>query len=167
MNSLVFAYVVYNKCKIYRPEESPDFKWRNSCPGHYIQGMEQLKKLPKRSKLIITKSLKDVMVFFTFLGNEYHIIAPQSESYIFTDKMLQMLLQLYERVVVVYDYDLAGVTAANKLRKRSSKIEVKFVSTKRMSLNGKMKVIDKDISDFSVMRQPEEIYLKLKEMDLC
>jgi hypothetical protein len=28
----------------------------------------------------------------------------------------------------------------------------KFVSTKRMTINGKIKVIDKDISDFSVDR---------------
>jgi hypothetical protein len=21
-----------------QPEEAPDFKWRNTCPGHYIQG---------------------------------------------------------------------------------------------------------------------------------
>jgi hypothetical protein len=43
---------------------------------------------------------------------------------------------------------LAGV--ANKLRKRwPRQVLVKFVSTKRMTINGKIKVIDKDISDFS------------------
>jgi hypothetical protein len=34
---------------------------------------------------------------------------------------------------------------------------VKFVSTKRMTINGKIKVIDKDISDFSVDRTKKEI----------
>jgi hypothetical protein len=28
------------KIKLYRPEEAPDFKWRNTCPGHYIQGLK-------------------------------------------------------------------------------------------------------------------------------
>jgi hypothetical protein len=46
-----------------------------------------------------------------------------------------------------------GVTGANKLRKRyPTSFLVKFVSTKRMTINGKIKVIDKDISDFSVDR---------------
>jgi hypothetical protein len=165
--TIVFAYVIYNKCKIYRPEESLEFKWRNTCPGHYIQGMEQLKTVGKKANLLITKSLKDVMVFFTFLSETYNIIAPHSETYIFTDKMLKKFLDSYDRVVVVYDFDLAGVSAANRLRKRDSRIEVRFVSTRRMSVNSKMKVIDKDISDFSVMRSDADITAKLKEMSLC
>jgi hypothetical protein len=28
--TLTFAYVVFNKIKLYRPEEAPDFKWRNT-----------------------------------------------------------------------------------------------------------------------------------------
>jgi hypothetical protein len=40
--TLTFAYVVFNKIKLYRPEEAPDFKWRNTCPGHYIQGLKQM-----------------------------------------------------------------------------------------------------------------------------
>ena len=42
-----------------------------------------------------------------------------------------------------------------------------FVSTKRMFINAKLKVIDKDISDFSVMRSEEEIMAKLNSMGLC
>jgi hypothetical protein len=32
--------------------------------------------------LIITKSLKDVMVFYEFIGDRYDVIAPHSETYI-------------------------------------------------------------------------------------
>jgi hypothetical protein len=43
---------------------------------------------------------------------------------------------------------------------------VKFVSTKRMTINGKIKVIDKDISDFSVDRTKKEIGERLKLIGL-
>ena len=166
-SAIVLAYVIYNKCKIYRPEDALEFKWRNTCPGHYIQGMEQLKIIGKRENLIITKALKDVMVFFKFIGKLYNIIAPHGETYNFTDKMLSLFLASYKRVIIIYDFDLAGVSAANRLRKRDPRIEVMFVSTKRMFINAKLKVIDKDISDFSVMRSEEEIMSKLNSMGLC
>ena len=129
--------------------------------------MEQLKIIGKRENLIITKALKDVMVFFKFIGKLYNIIAPHGETYNFTDKMLSSFLASYKRVIIIYDFDLAGVSAANRLRKRDSRIEVMFVSTKRMFINAKLKVIDKDISDFSVMRSEEEIMDKLNSMGLC
>jgi hypothetical protein len=51
----------------------------------------------------------------------------------------------------MYDFDLARVTGANKLRKRSApdKFWLKVYLNQRMTINGKIKVIDKDISDFS------------------
>jgi len=35
---LAFAYVIYDKVKIYIPETNPTRKWRNTCPSYYIQG---------------------------------------------------------------------------------------------------------------------------------
>lgn len=168
MRTLTFVYVVYNKVKLYRPEEAPDFKWRNTCPGHYIQGLKQMNdNKSNNDTLIITKSLKDVMVFYEFIGDRYDVIAPHSETYIFTEALLQFFYAKYKRIIVIYDFDLAGVTGANKLRKRNlDKFSVAFVSTKRISINGKIKVIDKDISDFSVGRSREEIEEKLKLIGL-
>jgi hypothetical protein len=98
--------------------------------------------------LIITKSLKDVMVFYEFIGDRYDVIAPHSETYFYRD--LSKVFICHKKIIIIYDFDLAGVTGANKLRKRyPDKFLVKFVSTKRMTINGKIKVIDKDISDFS------------------
>jgi hypothetical protein len=31
--TLTFAYVVFNKIKLYRPEEAPDFKWKTLVQG--------------------------------------------------------------------------------------------------------------------------------------
>jgi len=166
--TLTFAYVVYNKIKLYRPEEALDFKWRNTCPGHYIQGLKQMNdRKSGNRKLIITKSLKDVMVFYEFLGDKYDMIAPHSETYIFTDTLLDYLYKKYDEIIIIYDFDLAGVSGVNKLRKRNpEKFSYLFVSTQRILINGKVKIIDKDISDFSVDRSDDEIREKLKLMGL-
>ena len=166
--TLTFAYIIYNKVKLYRPEESPEYKWRNTCPGHYIQGMEQLKKLKSgNKKLIITKSLKDVMVFHRFLGDKYDVIAPHSETYIFTDKFLDALYKKYDEIIIIYDYDAAGVAGVNRLRKRNiKKFKYTFVSTERMLINGRYKVLDKDISDYVVGRSETDIRKHLEKMGL-
>jgi hypothetical protein len=110
--------VVFNKIKLYRPEEAPDFKWRNTCPGHYIQGLKQMNdRKSNNDTLIITKSLKDVMVFYEFIGDRYDVIAPHSETYFYRD-LLKSLFAKYKKIIIIYDFDLAGVTGANKLRKR-------------------------------------------------
>jgi hypothetical protein len=157
--TLTFVYVIFNKVKLYRPEESLEFKWRNTCPGHYIQGIEQLKKLKSNNKkIIITKSLKDVMVFYVFLHEKYDVIAPHSETYIFSDKFLNSLYKKYDEIILIYDFDLAGVTGVNKLRKRNKdKFTYKFVSTERLLINKQMKLLDKDISDYSDGRSKEEV----------
>lgn len=157
--TLTFAYVIYNKVKLYRPEEAPEFKWRNTCPGHYIQGLQQVTKLKSGNrKLIITKSLKDVMVFYRFLGHKYDIIAPHSETYIFSDNFLENLYKRYDEIIIIYDFDLAGVMGVNRLRKRNvDKFSYKFVSTERLLINGQMKLLDKDISDYAEGRSVEEI----------
>jgi len=167
MNKLSFVYIIYNKIKLYNPEET-DFKWRNTCPAHYIQGLEQiLKGKSKNTKLIITKSLKDVMVFDTFIGDVYDIIAPHSENNLFPETLLTWMFKKYTIIILIYDYDLAGVTGVNKLRKiNRDKFVVKFVSTKRIRINNKIITIDKDISDFAHNKKASEVYKKLETMGL-
>lgn len=167
-STLTFAYVMFNKVKLYRPEEVPEFKWRNTCPGYYLQGLEQVKKYGlKNKKLIITKSLKDVMVFYEFLKDKYDIIAPHSETYIFTDTEINWMKRHYKKVFIIYDFDLAGVTGANKLKKKDMQyFTVLFVSTNRIRVNGRLKVIDKDISDFAFKRKDEIIKKHLIKIGL-
>ena len=57
----MFAYKVNDRFKIYRPMNSKYTKWRTNLTSRDIQGLEQLPD-GKRKLLIITKSLKDVMV---------------------------------------------------------------------------------------------------------
>jgi len=171
--TLTFAYVIFNKVKLYSPEAGV-FKWRNTCPGYYLQGLPQVKQLIKkgetRDSLIITKSLKDVMVFFEFLSDRYHIIAPHSETYKFSGSFVEWIRTTYKKVVIIYDFDLAGVTGANRTRKQLQgaglDVQVKFVSTARIKVNNKIKLIDKDISDYAVGRDSDLIKNHLISMGL-
>ena len=165
--TLTFAYVIFDRLKLYRPEDDIKYKWRNTCPSHYYQGLQQIIKLKSTNKkLIWTKALKDVMVFYTFLNVKYDVIAPHGETYIPTDDFLAKLFDKYDEIIIVYDFDRAGVAGANKLRKRDKRFKVKFVSTKRIKINGDISIIDKDISDFAEGRSYEEVENKLKTMGL-
>lgn len=161
-NELCFAYVIYNKIKLYQPLESNGFKWRNTCPAWYLQGWKQRRG---KKKLIITKSLKDIMVFFVILGKDYDIIAPHSENYIFPDKVVDKIKGMYDEVYVIYDFDRAGVNGANKL-KREYGWKPLFIDTKRVMINKKLKVIDKDVSDLTVNRGLKYAKIRCKKMGL-
>ena len=167
-STLIFVFVIYDKVKLYRPNEKKAFKWRNTCPANYYQGLQQILDLNTGNrKLIITKSLKDVMLFYTFLGTTYDILAPHGESYIFSSTFIAYLNNRYDYIVIIYDFDLAGVIGANKLRKSGlNNCHVKFISTKRLKINGRRTVIDKDISDYAEFRSERQVVGHLKHMGL-
>jgi 5S rRNA maturation endonuclease (ribonuclease M5) len=107
----MYAYKVYNKFKIYRPyAKRREDKWRNNCGPYDIQGWEQL---PENGDIIIiTKSLKDVMVLYE-LG--YPAIAPQSENSTIPTKVVNDLKTRFEEVIILFDNDKPGLEAAEKL----------------------------------------------------
>lgn len=78
-----------------------------------LQGELQLPN--KSSLLVVTKSMKDVMLFY-----EYGIaaVAPQSESFCFDETTVQDWQTRFKKIVIVYDYDYTGVKFANKWRKK-------------------------------------------------
>lgn len=149
MSELAFIYPIWNKAKLYQPRAPKSFKFRNSCPGNdprYYQGFNQLEG---HDTLIITKSMKDVMVFWKTLremGTPVDCIAPHAESINLTDKFVEAVQNRYNRCIVVSDFDLAGVKFARKCRNQG--FEYRFIDTNRVNVNGKYKVIDKDVSDF-------------------
>jgi len=136
---LAFAFVVYDKIKVYRPEVLAN-KWRNTCPAEYIQGWQQLRG---SDTLIITKSYKDLLVFKSFMNVD--VVAPQSESGSFTEEHIDYIKTNYQRVYVVYDYDEAGKIGAHKLEDNHD-FTVRWVSTLVDTALGKP--VDKDISDY-------------------
>lgn len=150
-NKLAYALVVNDKVKIYCPE-SVDFKWRSNVPGNqweYYQGINNLKY---KNTLLITKSYKDLLTFKALAdGKEFDVIAPQSETVTLVPEFVDYIKKRYNRIIVVMDYDAAGVRAANKLKKLYG-FESRFVSTERVSINGKLKCLYKDISDFALLK---------------
>lgn len=129
--------------KLYFPnrgKSSEDIRARFicNCPGR-VQGYDQLPE--SGDFLIITKSMKDVMLFWIFGINA---VAPQAESYIIPKAFVVEMLLRFEKVICLFDFDYAGVVGANRL-KRAHNIQPIFLTNGRFksSVYGA-----KDFSDF-------------------
>lgn len=86
-----------------------------------IQGLQQLPTTG--NLLVITKSMKDVMVFYE---HGVTAIAPQSEVHPFDDEQVAEWKTRFKRIVIVYDFDYTGVKNVNKWRKAYN-LEYAFV----------------------------------------
>lgn len=119
--------------KIYQPNGDKFVKWRNNAGNMIIQGFDELEY--KSPELIITKSLKDVIVLNS-LG--YESIAPSSESTFISDEILTVLKKKYKRIYLFYDNDKTGKEQTEKI--------LKIHKIKNLSIPERYLV--KDISDF-------------------
>ena len=106
----MYAYKVYNNFKIYRPLGDKFTKWRNNLTEFDVQGYAQLPK--KGNLLIITKSLKDVMVLHE-MG--YNAVSPSSESTFIPDVVLNNLKKRFKHILLCFDRDIAGVSNMRKV----------------------------------------------------
>lgn len=129
----MYAYKVFDKFKIYKPLAAKLSKWRGNLSSLDIQGYEQLPEYG--DILIITKSLKDVMVLYE-MG--YDSIAPPSESTDIPEIVINNIKGRFKKIIVLYDRDAAGMKFARRI---VSKWRFDFVF-----INKKYKT--KDISDF-------------------
>jgi len=152
--SPMYAYKVFDKFKIYRPYAmNKRDKWRNNCGSYDLQGLEQL---PESGKLlIITKSLKDVMVLHR---HGYASVAPQSENSIVPMVLMEHLRTRFEKIIVFFDYDEGGVRGAETLCKRHD-LEKIFIDKHYLDVYG-----IKDISDFASEMSKEKTIKLLKEL---
>lgn len=97
--------------KIYFPYNQKGDKFRQTN-GQILQGYGQL---PRRGEtLIVTKSLKDVIVLYT-LG--YSAVAPMSEGQILSEQHYLELSRRFERIISFYDFDYTGVCSMNRMKK--------------------------------------------------
>ena len=106
----MYCYKVFNKFKIYKPYETKLNKWRGNLSALDIFGFEQLPE--SGDLLIITKSLKDIMVLKE-LG--YNAVAPSSESTIIPKAVIDNLKSRFTRILVFYDRDKTGMKFARQL----------------------------------------------------
>jgi len=95
--------------KIYQPK-TLDKKFIKV--NDYIQGSEQIKN---QKYLIITSSLKDIMSLKS-LKLAVDVVAPDSENSMIRKEVMQQYLKDYQKVVVMFDYDDAGLKAIEKYK---------------------------------------------------
>jgi len=113
MDNPIYVYKIYNGLKIYRPFAKRSEKWMSSCKRHDVQGLKQLPDIGKL--LIITKSLKDIMVLHE-IG--YPAITPHGENHAIPKNILENLRSRFNRIVVLYDWDKAGKKGSDKLKNK-------------------------------------------------
>ncbi len=120
--------------RIYFPKRR-SWKFIANWKGTQIQGAHMLSK-NGGDDLVITKSLKDVMVLY-----EHGIpaIAPCSENLFVSDSQYDRLKKKYKRIYLFYDNDEPGIKAMCKIKKQHNDLIVLFLPR-----HGS----DKDISDY-------------------
>lgn len=150
ISSPMFAYKINNSFKIYRPFDVIQ-KWRTNCTIRDIQGYEQLPD--QGDLLVVTKSLKDVMVLYE-LG--YSAIAPNSESAIIPDDIMEELSKRFKTIIIFFDNDEAGQKGSNNFIEHFDELNLRnfFID---------LKYEVKDISDFIQRYKFEETQKFLRD----
>ena len=117
--------------------------------------LQGIKQLPETGDyLVITKSLKDVMVLHE-LG--IPAIAPQAESVILSSRQYQALSKRFKNIIINGDWDGAGQRFMFESRKRFPCVALSFTNKKKFG---------KDISDFVKKfgkEKAQELIDRLKE----
>lgn len=102
--------------KIYQPK-TMDKKFIKV--SDYIQGSEQLKN---HKYLVVTSSLKDLMALKS-LKIAVDIVAPDSENSIIRKEVMQQYIKDYQKVILLFDYDDAGIKAMERYKELYPEVE--------------------------------------------
>ena len=102
--------------KIYQPK-TLDKKFIKV--SNYVQGYEQLRD---NTHLVITSSLKDVMSIKSLKLN-IDVIAPDSENTMLKQDVMEELQNKYNKIVVLFDNDDAGIKAMQTYKEKYPFIE--------------------------------------------
>ncbi len=101
-----YAYRIKQAYKIYQPFNT-EYKFRNNFGMEVVEGLHQVQG--NFNVLIITKALKDVMMFHE-LGID--AIAGKSENTRISAEIIMSALKVYKKVIVWLDNDDPGIIAA-------------------------------------------------------
>ena len=116
----IYAYVIQDKFRLYRPL-SKDCKWLGNLNHNCVFGLAQLEY--KSELLIITKSMKDVMLLHE-LG--YESIAPASEGTLINADIMIKLFVRYKYIYILFDNDEPGINYSNKYVEYAKTIHCNF-----------------------------------------
>lgn len=94
--------------KIYKPLSDKNIKWFSNTNSDIIQGHNNINE--NGNLLVITKSLKDVMIY-KLLG--INSIAPQSEHIVLNDNIINDYKSRFNIIITNFDYDSAGIRLTN------------------------------------------------------
>lgn len=107
--------------RLYFPTKR-NYRFLSNWSSTMIQGS---KLIPKSGEfIVITKSLKDVMALSEF---DIPAIAPNSENLFLSEAQYEKLRCRFKEIYLLYDRDLPGVKAANKIRKKFKNLRVLLV----------------------------------------
>ena len=103
--------------KIYFPKRT-SYRFIGNYPAKKLQGYD---KLPKTGKIcVITKSLKDCMALYAY---GIPACAPNSETVIPSEAVINDLLSRFEYVFCLWDNDYTGVSFLNKIKRKYPQLE--------------------------------------------
>lgn len=110
--------------KCYFPKRT-SYRFIGNYPSEKLQGYN---KLPKNGKVcVLTKSLKDVMALYAY---NIPACAPNSETVIPSETIINDLLNRFEYVFVLWDSDYTGVTFLNKIKRKYPKLNCLIIPRK-------------------------------------
>lgn len=134
----IYAYYIRDGIyKIYDPlAEKREFKWLFNGNVDDILGIDQLP--PDGDRVVITKSLKDVMLFYEF---GIPACSLQSESPTMPEWLYKSLTYRFKQVFLMFDNDAHGLAFSNKIKQNHPLVEIIYIPINLQT---------KDISDFYV-----------------
>ena len=97
--------------KIYQPKNKKGFKWQSKHSDGVISLWHTIEQ--GGEYLVICSSVKDALCLTANIG--IPAIAPQGESYSFSDTAVNTLNKLFKKIVILYDNDNPGIKDAKKL----------------------------------------------------
>lgn len=98
-DKLAYAYPINGKYKVYQPL-SKSRKFRTDYDYKCLEGFDQLEY--KSDTLIITKSMKDIMVLWEY---GYEAVSPRGESVPIPIEFIRHFRKKYERIILFFDND--------------------------------------------------------------
>jgi len=109
--------------RIYWPKRT-EGRFISNWKATYIQGAHML-PINGGDYLVVTKSLKDVMCLYEF---GIPAIAPCSENLFLTDAQYNRVKNKFKNIYLLYDNDLPGVRATNKIHKQHPELKCLLLS---------------------------------------
>ena len=108
----LYAMDFISRVKLYQPYANPDLKWISNCDENDIGNINNIDLTGKR--LIIQKAYKDYRTTRNLL-NDRNIVWFQSEGCVPDLAILQNLMDRFDEIVFMYDFDNTGILASEKI----------------------------------------------------